>query len=426
LSNEIELNLNPGRIPRLPTPPFVLIISIPEKRMKKILFVDDNELLLELYGVMLADEQDRWQTTLAPNGTAALKLIQQTAFDVVVSDMQMPGMNGIELLTELCKLHPQTSRIIVSGLADQAEAAESLNCTHLFIPKPFDAKTLHATLGRIGSLDAYLKNDALRGLAGQMHSLPSFPTLYLEILREIESPHSSVQAIASIVAQDPGITAKVLQVANSAAIGLPRKVSDAAEAVQQLGATTVRSLVLSAQVFRTFAPAHMQDFSADALWAHLMRCGALARAILRREHAPITDAEDAFTAGMLHDMGKLMLADSRPKEFAEALEVAAEERISLAAAEQKVFGADHAGLAAYLLGLWGLPTSIVEAVAFHHTPEQSGLKQCSALTAVHVANAFLDETGTAPVNLEYLAEIGVAGRLAAWQETAVALRLQEA
>ena len=392
--------------------------------MKKILFVEDNELLLELYGAMLAGEPDSWETTLAPNGAAALKLIQQTTFDVVVSDMQMPGMNGIELLTELCRLHPQTSRIIVSGLADQAEAAESLNCTHLFIPKPFNAKTLQATLVRIGSLDAYLKNDALRGLAGRMHSLPSFPTLYLEILREIESPRSSIQGIANIVAQDPGITAKVLQVANSAAVGLPQKVSDAAEAVQQLGLTTIRSLVLSAQVFGSFAPARVQDFSADALWTHLMGCGALARAILRREHAPLTDAEDAFTAGMLHDVGKLMLAHSLPREFAQALELAAQEEISQAAAEQRVFGADHAGLAAYLLGLWGLPTSIVEAVAFHHTPEQGGLKQCSALTAVHVANAFLDETGTAPVNRAYLAEIGVAARLPDWQETAVELQLK--
>ena len=394
--------------------------------MKKILFVEDNDVLLELYGMLLDAERDQWQTTLAPNGETALKLLQQSAFDVVASDMQMPGMNGIELLTEVRKLHPQTSRIIISGFTDQAEAADSLNCTHLFIPKPFEVSVLRATLARIGSLDAYLKDDKLRGLAGKMRALPSFPTLYLDIMREIESPNSSIQGIANIVAKDPGITAKVLHVANSAALGLPDKVSDPAEAVQQLGMTTVRSLVLSAQVYGSFAPGRLKNFSAEALWTHLMKCGDLARTIMRREHAEFAETEDAFTAGMLHDMGKLMLADSLPDEFAMAMALAAQEKISQAEAEQEIFGATHAGLAAYLFGLWGLPASIVEAVAFHHTPEKSDLKKCTALTAVHVANSYYDKTGTAPLNQEYLADIGVTDRLDDWQDTAAELQLEPA
>ncbi len=393
--------------------------------MKRILFVEDNEILLELYGMLLNGERNVWQTTLAPDGETALKLLQQTAFDVVASDMQMPGMNGLQLLAEVRKLHPQTSRIIISGFTDQAEAADSLNCTHLFIPKPFDTKILRATLARIGSLDAYLKDDKLRGLAGQMRALPSFPTLYLDIMREIESPNSSTQGIAKIIAKDPGITAKILQVANSAALGLPEKVSDPVDAVQQLGMTTVRSLVLSAQVYGSYAPGRLKGFSAEALWTHLMKCGDLARTLMRREHAEFTDSEDAFTAGMLHDMGKLMLADSLPDDFGRALKLAADEKIALPEAEMEIFGATHAGLAAYLLGLWGLPTPIVEAVAFHHTPEKSDLKKCSALTAVHVANSLADATGTAPLNMEYLAEIGVCNRLDDWRDTAAELQLEQ-
>ena len=393
--------------------------------MKKILFVEDNEVLLELYGNLLDDERDQWQTTLAPDGETALKLLQKSAFDVVASDMQMPGMNGIELLGHVRTLHPQTSRIIISGFTDQAEAADSLNCTHLFIPKPFEVDVLRATLARIGSLDAYLRDEKLRGLAGKMRTLPSFPTLYLDIMREIESPNSSIQGIANVVAKDPGITAKVLQVANSAAVGLPEKVSDPAEAVQQLGMTTVRSLVLSAQVYANFAPGRVKHFSADALWTHLMKCADLARTIMRRDRAEFNDSEDAFTAGMLHDMGKLMLADSLPEEFAQALELAKEERISQPEAEMEIFGATHAGLAAYLFGLWGLPASIVEAVAFHHTPEQSDLKKCSALTAVHVANALNDTTGTTPLNQEYLADVGVAERLDEWRDTAAELQTEQ-
>jgi HD-like signal output (HDOD) protein len=91
-----------------------------------------------------------------------------------------------------------------------------------------------------------------------------------------------------------------------------------------------------------------------------------------------------------------------------------------------VFGATHAGLAAYLFGLWGLPAAIVEAVAFHHTPEKSDLKKFSALTAVHVANALCDEAEAGNLNLDYLAQIGVTGRLADWRDTAAELALESA
>jgi HD-like signal output (HDOD) protein/ActR/RegA family two-component response regulator len=391
--------------------------------MKRILFVEDNELMLELYGALIEPDRDQWQATLASNGQHALKLLEENTFDVVASDMQMPGMNGIELLSEVRRRHPQTSRIIISGLTDQAEAADSLNCTHLFLPKPFDLQLLRATLARIGGLDSYLHDEKLRGLAGKMGRLPTFPSLYQEVMREMESPNSSIQGIAEIVSHDPGITAKLLQVANSAAIGLPDKVSDPIEAVQLLGLSTVRSLVLSAQVYGAIGAVPLKGFSPEALWSHLMKCGALARAIMHCERAPFADCEDAFTAGMLHDMGKLMLADCLPWEFSEALALAANEQIPLHEAERRLFGATHAGLAAYLFGLWGLPAAIVEAVAFHHEPEKSQLQQFSALTAVHVANALCDDSRAGALNLSYLEKIGVAHRLDDWRNTAAGLEV---
>jgi len=396
--------------------------------MKRILFVEDNELLLELYGQFLAHDPGQWHVTLAPNGEAAVELLRQQTFDVVASDMRMPGMSGIELLTLVGKTHPQTARIIISGLADQAEAADSLKSTHLFLPKPCGANYLRATLARIASLDAYLKDEKLRALASRLRTVPSFPSLYSQILRAIESPSSSIEAISKIVAQDPGITAKILQVANSAACALPQKVSDPGEAVQHLGMTTIRSLVLSAQVMSNFAPGRLLGFSADALWAHLMKCAGIARAIMQSEHADLADVEDAFAAGMLHDMGKLMLASALPGEFAHALGLAAEKKIPLHEAEQQIFGATHAGLIAYLLGLWGLPVGIVEAVAFHHHPEKSNLKQFTALTAVHVADYFAhslnEDYDTAPLNEAYLTEIHLAHRLPAWRDVVANLELE--
>lgn len=394
--------------------------------MKTILFVEDNEALLQLYMGLFVKGIDGWHATGAPNGETALKILREQAFDVVASDIEMPGVNGIQLLAEVCRMHPQTSRVILASTADQAMIANSLQCTHQFIPKPLDARVLRSTLARITGLDGYLADEKLRQLAGRMRTLPSFPTIYLDIIQEIESENSSIESIAKIAAKDPGITAKILQVVNSAAIGFSETVSDPVEAVQLLGMSTTRSLVLSAQVFYVYAPGKLKSFSAEMLWNHLTACGNLARTISREERASVAECEDAYTAGMLHDMGKLMLADSLPDEFESAVALAAQKKIALAEAEMEVFGANHTGLAAYLFGLWGLPAAIVEAVALHLTPQKSNLHQFSALTAVHVANAFTDEAEAGTLDLEYLASIGKAKRVDDWRYLAMNLHSEAA
>ena len=187
---------------------------------------------------------------------------------------------------------------------------------------------------------------------------------------------------------------------------------------------TMRSLALSAHVFARFEQKPFRQFDATKLWDHLMATGQTARKIMQLEHAEDADAEDACTAGMLHDIGKLMLAENLPAEFQRALTLAGEKNIPLHEAELEIFGATHAGVAAYLLGLWGLPAPVVEAVAFHHAPEKSDLKKFSPLTAVHVANVLVAEAapemrpGAGPLNLDYLVKIGMAGRLDAWRALA--------
>jgi HD-like signal output (HDOD) protein len=388
--------------------------------MKRILFVEDKDLLRDMYAILLASESDRWEVRTAASGPAALALMKECAFDVVASDMWMPGMNGVELLSEVHRLYPQTSRIIISGDSDRADAAKALGFTHQFLLKPVDLKTLRSTLVRANGLDAYLRNKNLKALVGRLRVLPSFPSLYLEIMQAIESPDYPLNTIYDLIVKDPGLTAKILQIANSAAFGLSGHINDPTSAIQRLGLNTVRSLALSSHVFASFSQSQTKNFSADALWAHLMQTGHIARAIMRAEHADPEDVEAAFTAGMLHDMGKLMLADSLPRDFQKVLELAADRKVAEHEIEMEVFGTTHAGIAAYLLGLWGLPAAIVEAVAFHHNPENSTHQEFSPLTAVHVADAFANETsGEVPsLNPGYLARVGAETRLGTWRQEA--------
>jgi HD-like signal output (HDOD) protein len=390
--------------------------------MKKILFVEDDALMRDVYRALLDGEP--WEVTTASDGAEALTLMAQRSFDVVASDMRMEGMNGIELLNEVIRLYPQTSRIIISGIADQSEAADALGATHQFLVKPVGFDALLAVLARIGHLDTFLKGEKLKTLAGRMRVLPSFPVLYLKIMKAIEEPDTSMQEIRGVIIEDPGLTAKILQVVNSAAMGLTNKVSDPLEAVQHLGLGTVRSLALSAHVFASYTASQKINFPVNALWAHLMTCATTARAIMVMEDADHVSAEAAYTAGMLHDIGKLMLADSLPDEFQNMLATAATRNAPFHTIEQETLGATHAGLAAYLLGLWGLPAPIVEAVAFHHTPENSSVLAFGPLTAVHVANALEHEKdGDHPdLNKDYLAKIGMAKRLDVWREEVQKLR----
>jgi len=320
--------------------------------MKRILFVEDNSLLREVFGALAGTEGAGWEVSTAPGGAEALEMMKQDSFDVVASDMRMPGMSGIELLTEIARLYPQTSRIIIiSGSADRAEAAEALGSTHQFLLKPVDFKTLSAALSSLGALDEFLKDEKLKILAGRLRALPSFPARYLKIMKAIEAEDTPLQAVYDLVVEDPGLTAKVLQVANSAAMGFREKIVDPREAVQLLGLNTVRALALSAHVFASYTPSQRINFPMDALWAHLMSCGERARAIMQAEGADSASSEAAYTAGILHDIGKLMLADSLPAEFQNALALAVTRDAPFHEVELGIFGATHAGLAAYLLGL---------------------------------------------------------------------------
>ena len=399
--------------------------SLSERMKKRILFVEADPTLLRIYLRVLDDEPDRWETFAATNGWQALDLVERYEFDAVVSDVRLPGLSGLEVMEGVRKHSPHASRIMLSDISDQEEVARCLNSIHQFLAKPFEVNMLKSTLARVGSLDAYLQDSNLRTLVGQLGNLPSLPSLYLQIMNELSGPDPSVETVAKIIAEDPGMTARMLQIVNSAVLGLARRIGNPFEAVQYFGFMTVRSLVLSAHIFSCFDHAELEGFSLDGLWGHALGTGSFARMIMRLERAEAADAEDAYTAGMLHDLGKLMLADSLPLEFAQALHLAAERHVPLHMSERVIFGATHAGVAAYLLGLWGLPATIVEAVAFHHDPKLSGLHTLSPLTAVHTADVlehqFSPNRKSDPLpqaDDSYLASIGLLAHMPAWQEEA--------
>ena len=216
---------------------------------KRIIFVDDEPLVLQGLQRMLRSMRDEWEMEFMDGGAKALERMAQAHFDVVVSDMLMPGMNGAALLAEVMQRHPHTVRIILSGHADKDLILKCVGSTHQYLSKPCDADVLKATVRRASAVDSGLKDETLRKLVGSMDRLPSIPTLYTEIVEALRDPEVSVETIGEIVGKDPGMTAKILKLVNSAFFGLRRQVASPAEAANYLGLDTIRSLVLSINAF---------------------------------------------------------------------------------------------------------------------------------------------------------------------------------
>jgi HD-like signal output (HDOD) protein len=391
---------------------------------KRILFVDDEPLMVDMFRLMFESMVDEWDLHFAKSGPEALALLEKTPCEVIVSDMRMPGMNGAQLLNEVMRLYPKTARIILSGYAEREVVAKCVGAAHQFLSKPSDVVTLKSTLARVCALDVFLQDEHLKALVAQMGVLPSVPTLYFRVLQELQSANASIERIGELVAMDPAMTAKMLQLVNSAFFGIARKISNPVEAVQLLGVGTVRSLALCIHAFSCFDQAKLKEFSFERIWSHSVLTGIFAKKIAQSEGAESMVVDEAFIAGLLHDLGKLMLISNMTDQYREAVALGQSGKLSILAAEQKIFASTHADLGAYLLGLWGLPVSIVEAVALHHAPVKTLTRTFSPLTAVHVANVLEHEhsghtapNSRPPLDDAYLTAIGAQDRLARWRKT---------
>ena len=389
---------------------------------KRILFVDDETMILQGLQRMLRSMRAEWEMEFVESAEAALRLLQEKAFDVIVSDMRMPRMNGAELLAEVMKRHPSTVRLILSGYADKDLILKCVGSTHQYLAKPCDAESLKATIARASNLESSLRSERLKSLVCQMNHLPSIPTLYVQVIEKASRADTSLEEIAGIIGQDISMTAQILKLANSAFFGLRRQLSSVQEAVTYLGLDTIKSLVLSIHAFSQFEEAETGAIQIESLWRHSMQVASSAKRISKLEGQEAKAAEEAFTAGMLHDIGKLVLAVNLPKDYAEAMRLT-RSGLELTLAEHQIFGANHADVGGYLIGLWGLPVPVVEAVALHHCPSSAAQPVFSPLTSVHAANVLEWEQPNASQGLPapqfdatYLSLVGASSRVDDWRK----------
>jgi len=386
-----------------------------------MLFVDDEPPVLRVLKIGMRSMADEWDMHFAESGEEALALIRKQPFDVVVSDMRMPGMNGAQLLYEVLKLYPRTVRIILSGHSDLKDVIGCVGLTHQFLHKPCRLLELRNSLDHIATLNRQLRDDNLLTLCARLANVPSIPGLYLDMVNALQSPTTSTQRIAEIASQDPALCAKLLQLANSTYFGFSHTVCSIADAVQFLGVGVIQSLALATPLFSAFDRHKCPAFPLDQVWHHSIQTGTLARRIVAEYLEDTHLADQAFAAGVLHDIGQLVLANSMSAEYQAIITEARSKTEPFYLAERKCFGATHAEIGGYLLALWGLPFPLVDAVACHHEPNRSQTNTFGLAGIIHVANSLQHEQAlhpdivSCPIDLGFVHALGMEAHVEKWR-----------
>jgi HD-like signal output (HDOD) protein len=388
---------------------------------KRVMFVDDERDVLDgLCDAMYCYDRG-WRMRFAVSGEAALAELESEPADVIVTDLQMPGMDGTALLARVQERYPATIRIVLSGYADTGMVARAAMVAHRLLAKPCKADELGLVVERSCALHELTKQAELYRVTAAAGTLPSCPGLYMEITRLIADPATGPDEIAQAIELDTAMTAKVLQLANSAFFGIGRRVNRVRDAVVYLGVDAIKTLILSVEAVGKLAPTGVAGFSIEQFQLHATLVASIAAGILPKGAAQ----QDAITAALLHDIGVLIsIADDRER-WRRINEEAQRRQLPLQDVEQETQGITHAATGAYLLSLWGLPDGVVEAVAHHHDPGVVLGAGLDAVAAVHIADALAHEVqpfdgGPAPPMLDetFVDRLAVGTRLDEWRALA--------
>jgi putative nucleotidyltransferase with HDIG domain len=371
-----------------------------------------------------------WDLDFRVTAADGFEALRDHPFDVIVSDLHLDGTSGADLLAGARKNCPAAVRLLVCPREDHADLLQTMGPAHHYLPAGYDPEQFREFVGRAMLLADRLTRPGLRQMVAAVESLPSLPAIYLDLLDELNSKDASIDRVAKLIAGDLGMSAKILQLINSPFFGLVMHVRDVRHAAALLGLNALKPLVLAAGVFRQLDTSRVSPSQVQSLLDHSLAVGSLAHRIAQAEDLDATQVDHALLAGVMHDIGKLVLADRLGRDYQLVCEAASRVDLPVQHAEEDQFETSHAEVGGYLLALWGVAQPLIEAVAYHHDPSALPNPQFTPLAAVHVADALLREVDQglpgeieAPVassklDTRLVAELGLQDRLATYRQWA--------
>jgi HD-like signal output (HDOD) protein len=328
--------------------------------------------------------------------------------DFILADIDLPDGDGADLMRAVAQQHPDVVRVLVADSRELGSLRTS-GIAHRCLARPWQIDTIIEVIRRRYQLEASLADQALEQLLARTDRLPVAPSAYTRIAAEMRSREPGVDRIAGIIAEDPALTAKVLQHINSAFFSLRSEITTVERAVAMLGMNQIMAIVMSVGLYgqSTGAPADL----VESIKQSSMKVAALTRVVAKVEGVAPGDGDTAFLAGMLHDCGKLVMATNGPHLYAD---IADSNDLAL---ETQVIGANHPLIGAYLLASWKLPDLVVEAVAHHHRPSAGSFDEFGAIGLVHVAHALAHRPGDGTIpglDLDFIGRFDMWDQSAAW------------
>ena len=334
--------------------------------MAFLLFVDDDTEILNSIRRLLYPMRKTWICQYASSGEDALELVKKTHFDVIVSDIRMPNMDGVMFFTLVSDLSPGTIRIALSGQSNYGASLGASSIIHHFLTKPVDNKTFINSIQYALELKSLLTDKSVKAAISKLKSLPSKPDNYNKIMRELAKPEPSINQVAGYIEEDIGTSAKMMHLVNSAFFGLPRHIETPVHAVVLLGLDTVSSLFLSINLFSQFDSRLLEKLNLEQTYDHSLRVGTLSAKLMNYLEPDTFTKDKAFIAGYMHDLGKLVFATNYPEVYRTIILHSKRGQNTLCELERQNIKADHAQAGAYLLGLWKFSEDVIQAIVLHH------------------------------------------------------------
>ena len=354
--------------------------------MNRLLFVDTSPQNMAVYQTLFAGDKEHWECHYADSIKVAFDKLSCADFDMVVTDIKMPVLNGIPLLETIAQMYPNIIRIVLIPALSADYSKHLVKYAHRIIVRPKTPDQLETLVARVFRLyKMIMRPQAIKFIDG-LETIPSLPKIYGDLVAELESPSPSVKKAGILISQDLGMSASILKMVNSAYFGLSKRITSPEFAVSLLGLDIVQGLVLTAHLFTAFSNAETKLLNLESIVEHSLIVGFLAKEMARHEKLPPAVADSVYVAGILHDVGRLVFASHSPKLYRNVIDIAARENRQLYQVEQELFGATHAEIGAYLLGQWGLPELVIELIAYHHSSEipENLVMELGALRAADV------------------------------------------
>ena len=382
-----------------------------------LLAVMDPQMLVDITQALGAG----WEVTSVASEADALAQFEKRSFDALLVDFNLCSPDASDLLNLALEQYPDTVGFLLAHEADLAlVAAKVLGSPHI-LPKPIERVSLKSRIEE-GVKDS---NDEQSGSepANTLSAEPAIPSVYSEVLKALESPDVASEQVGEIIARDAALTSEVLSLTKSSYLGLPRNISSPLEAVESLGLEAVKAAVMALRYLAEHSRLKPGYLSLDQIWQHSINVGQIARDLVLFETKDRALASQALTAGLLHDLGKVVLATNFDDLYGRVHSLARKQPVAVWDIEKEMFGANHGEIGACLVGMWNVPSAIVEAVALHHEPPLSGDQQMTPLAAVHIANVLERELWlggedmmVAPIiNAPFLNQLGLLQRLPIWR-----------